>query len=161
MRILGFIILILASGLHLKAQTISASPGWTYTLSSSDISEAGNDYNVNIESAANQTLVDVVTNYIGNYNFKVAVEKIDNNWNSQLTLSVRRTGNGSGGWFAGISGGTNYIQLSSTPQLLYSGNTGYFSGGYFDVPVQYRVQGLSLLVPAQNYSTTVRYTITN
>ncbi|WP_304232204.1 hypothetical protein [Jiulongibacter sediminis] len=161
MRVFGLIILISTSFFQLKGQTISASPGWTYTLSGSDISEAGNNYNVNIESGANQTLVDVTTNSFYNSNFRVSVEKIDNVWNNQLTLSVRRTGNGSGGWFAGISGGTNYIQLTNTPQLLYTGNTGYFSGGYFSVPIQYRVQGLSLLVPAQSYSTTVRYTITN
>ncbi|MGR3812151.1 hypothetical protein [Jiulongibacter sp. NS-SX5] len=161
MRWLACTILTFMISMGLKAQTITASPGWTYTLSSSDISEAGNDYNVNIESAANQTLVDAVTNSFYSATIRVAVEKIDNNWSNQLILSARRTGNGSGGWFSGVSGGLNYIQLSSTPQLLYTCTTGYFSGGYFDVPIQYRVQGLSLLVPAQSYSTTVRYTITN
>jgi hypothetical protein len=90
----------------------------------------------------------------------VNVHRIDTDWNSNLSLWVQRTGNGTGGFLGSIAGGLAFIQLTTTPQLLYSGNIG-FAAGRNNVPIQYQIRGLSVLIPVKTYTITVVYTVSN
>lgn len=140
------------------AQSITASPGWNLSVASGTITEAGNNYSGSFSSATNQTLVSCTTGFFANYT--VSVHKIDTDWNTSLSLWVQRTGTGTGGFLSSISGGTSYIQLTNSPQVLYTGNM-FFGTSRNNVPIQYQIQGLSVLLPVKTYTTTVIYTITD
>jgi hypothetical protein len=52
-------ILLLCYCFEVDAQSISASPGWSYSVPSGTISEAGTNYSISPVSAANQTLISI------------------------------------------------------------------------------------------------------
>ena len=147
--------------------TVSGLPileygNWTKILSASDINGAGNDYNSSIFSALNQSLITVSPggaskNYV---NINVLVHREDFNWNSDLTLNVRRTDKGNNGNNI-ISGGINF------QAILNTGYTVVFSctGQHTDVPLQYEITGISVLLPVPDplnpYSTKIVYTLMN
>lgn len=147
-----------------KSQSITASPGWNISVPASTITEAGSNYTTNATSAINQTLVSLtMSGGLFGTTYTVRVHKIDTDWNSNLSLWVLRTGDGTGNAFFGgnITGGTTFTQLTSAPQTFYSGSTGFFGSSRNNVPIQYEIRGLSVLLPVKTYSTTVVYTISN
>ncbi|MDP1813827.1 MAG: hypothetical protein Q8K92_05200 [Leadbetterella sp.] len=152
-------ILLLCYCFEADAQTISASPGWSYSVPSGTISEAGTDYSLSPVSAANQTLISIAGFSIF-ATYAVTVHKIDTDWNSGLTLQVQRTGAGSTGFLGSTNGGAAYISLTNSPQAFFNGNIG-FANGKNNVPIQYRIQGASVLLPVKTYTTTVVYTVSN
>ncbi|WP_341227339.1 hypothetical protein [uncultured Arcticibacterium sp.] len=156
---LHIFILILCSFYGTSAQSISANSGWNANVSSSEISDAGLDYNGTYQSSQTETYV-TASGFNIFRNYYVYVEKSELDWNSNLILSARRTGNGSGGWFGSISGGTNYIPLSNSSQLFYYGGIG-FSNSRSNVPIQYQIEGLSVLLPAKTYTISVIYTVSD
>lgn len=141
---------------------ITATGQWDYTVSDFDITEAGLDFQGTYASAASQVEIDIFRAggffvNLFNYNWQVDVRLIPNDWNNALVLSARRTGNGSPFFFNGnINGGTSYLQLSTSNQNFFNGNR-----TWFDIPVQYRLSGVSVLLPAKTYSATVLYTVTD
>lgn len=158
MRI-SILVILLFSSLCAGAQNISASSGWTANVSSNQISDAGLDYGGTYQSSSNETYVSVSgLRYFGSY--YVEVEKSEIDWDPRLSISVRRTGNGSGGWFSSITGGTNWLELKNSGQLFYYGGTG-FATARLNVPVQYQIKGLSVLLPAKSYSVNIRYTVSD
>jgi hypothetical protein len=158
MRVSIFLILLFYSVLA-KSQNISASSGWTANVSSNEITDAGLDYSGTYQSSANQT--NITASSFGIFrNYYVYIQKSDLDWNSNLSIWAKRTGDGCGGWFGSISGGTNYIQLTNSSQLLFSGGIG-FSTSRNNVPIQYQIQGLSVLLPAKIYSVSVIYTVSD
>ncbi|MBL7814150.1 MAG: hypothetical protein JNL70_04015 [Saprospiraceae bacterium] len=148
----------------IKAQSIAASPGWSVSVPANTITEAGSDYSANATSAINQTLVSLtMPGGVFGANFTVSVHKIDTDWHSNLSLWVQRTGTGTGnGLFsASITGGASFLQLTSSPQTFYTGTTGFLGSTRNNVPIQYEIRGISVLIPVKTYSTTVVYTISN
>lgn len=133
--------------------SITATGSWSKTLTSADVPDAGTDITGTHTSASNQVLIDVEWPQKSNYRYRVTVRKSDVSWNASLLLYVKRTGNGTGQ--RTISGGTSYILLSSTNQTFFTGNR-----DRFNVPIQFQITGVSVLIPAQTYSTTVIYTVT-
>lgn len=143
------------------AQSISINLiGPTWNVSVPTITQAGSDYSSNITSSVNQSTISLLfglTTILTNW--KVVVKKQDTNWNSNLTLWVRKTGNGTGILSPVVgtispSGVSSFVQLSNVEQEIYRG----FSTRY-DVPIQYELRGLSVLVPVNNYSTSIVYTL--
>jgi hypothetical protein len=159
MRFFLSIFLLLFYCLEADSQTISASPGWSFSVPSGTIGEAGTDYSISPASAANQTLISI-SGFSIFETYAVTVHKIDTDWNSALTLQVQRTGNGTTGFFGSTNGGAAYISLTNSPQAFFNGNIG-FANNKNNVPVQYRIQGASVLLPVKTYSTTVVYTVSN
>lgn len=146
-----------------KAQVLNTTGSWSPIVNAAQVSEAGMDYpsSYAIQSSANQTLIDLQRGggFFAAYwsNWRVDVRKSDFLWDSRLKLEVRRsgTGNGQGLFFApSIAGGTNYITLSNGNSQFFSGN-----GVFTNIPIQYRLSGFSVLIPVQNYSTEVVYTL--
>lgn len=159
MRIFLSIIILLFYCFEAKAQTISASPGWSYSVPSGTITEAGTNYSISPTSAANQTLISMAGFSIFE-TYAVTVHKIDTDWNGALSLQVQRTGTGSNGFFGSTNGGAAYITLTNSPQAFFNGNIG-FANSKNNVPIQYRIQGASVLLPVKTYTTTVVYTVSN
>lgn len=154
--IIFYLFLLLA--LQSKAQNMNVTGNWNLALSTSQITEAGNDYDQNIESSASQSFL---THSLGGSiinqlftNWQVYVQRIDTNWNPNLKIDVRRTGVGSYTIFASLNGGTVYQEINSSTSLFYIG-----SGNFSNIPVQYRLRGMSVTMPVGVHSTTLLYTL--
>lgn len=126
---------------------------WMKTFAPSDISEAGNDYQTSFESNSNQTLLTINPNN-RNRLVHVYVTRSNDNWHNDLIIKVKRTSSGTNMTNAIINGGLFYHTISDL-------NTEFFtSEGYpTDVPLQYEITGISVVLPVQSYSTTITYTV--
>ena len=148
--------------------------GWTITASAQanlkvtkvgllnqlglQIDEAGNDYDGALSSDQEAVLIDVFQHLsqqdLYAYPWKILVRKINFQWQEQLSVWVRRTGDGKN-VFPGINGGKNFLKVSDFNQLLFSG-----FGPHQSIPLQYQIRGISVTLPAKNYQSTIILTIT-
>ena len=156
MKTIFFSIILLFSTIYLKAQSVNAIGSWSVSVPSNTITEAGNDYNMNLTSMTNQTMLDINIP-LTTTSWRVDVNRQDSFWNNSLTLWIRKTGDGVGTVGSSISpiGTIPFFQLTNMGQPFFSGMKKYMS-----IPVQYEIRGLSVLIPASTYNTTVVYTIT-
>lgn len=119
--------------------------------------EAGYDVDPMIETSASFNQLDVL-NVAKSKDWKVTVSRRDVNWPAALTLAVKRTSLGTScGGCPGVNAGlspSTYIPLTGVEQNFIFG-TGEVSG----VNIQMRIQGLSLTIDADTYSTEVVYTL--
>lgn len=138
-----------------SAQTISINGGTTWSIPtlSSTITKAGKNYEHIETSGTSQTLLKV--NAVLAWSITAHLSTTSN-WDSSLKLSVQRTGNGTG--IAILTGGTTYIQLTSTPQAFFSGLLN-LTASRDNIPIQYKIEGLSVMLPVKTYTTTVTYTV--
>lgn len=161
-------------------QTITVSgSNWNVnsTPSFAQPTEAGNDYLGTYESPTNLitlsgfipgSLLNLLTGGVASV---VSVHYIPTNWNSNLKLFVKRSGGSAS--ISGIcvlcgtsiNGGTAYIEvLQSAPVQFFTIN---FSGvlglgnniTFSNINVQLQIQGVSVTVPVDDYSTTIYFTI--
>lgn len=138
----------------LYATDIGATGGWTgLTIGSSDLKGgAGTDLQNSYESDSKATMINV-TSTSGKWEVQVRkVEEGSNLWPNGVSLSVRRTGEGSGG--GTITGGDSYISVTRTDVVFFEG-----TGDRTAIPVQYKISGMSVSVPPGTYSTTLTFTV--
>ena len=140
--------------------TLTVTGSWTTSIPSTTIVEAGLDYtsgSSNISSAS-QSLMTV--NSAKNTNAFVYVQKSDISWDTRLTLSVARTGTGTGNNNFSTTNGTTNQAVSNVPQYFFQINP---AGGtkVSNIPIQYTITGYTVLLPVKSYTTTVLYTVTN
>jgi hypothetical protein len=156
MKTILFSIMLLLSTIYVEAQSINAIGSWSVSVPSNTISEAGNDYNMNLTSMSNQTMLDINVP-LTTTSWRVDANKQDSFWNNSLTLWIRKTGDGVGTAGSSISpiGTIPFFQLANMGQAFFSGVKNYVG-----IPIQYEIRGLSVLIPASTYNTTVVYTIT-
>jgi hypothetical protein len=137
---------------QLYGQTITVTGVPSFAASLFSVTEAGNNFTTTVSSATNATTINVAsaaTRY-----WHINVDRVDVNWNPNLHVWVKRTGAGTGTSGGTISGGTNFQDVTLTEALFFSGyknRTG--------VTIQYQISGISMAVPAANYSTTIYFTI--
>ena len=136
-----------------KGQTIRATGGgWSNSIAATTITTTGNNYSQNVTSGISQTFIDISPTTI---NWIVRINKMDTHWHNSLELYAKRVGNG----FlttATISGGTIFSIIQNTPVEFFRGTYSITS-----IPIQYEIRGLSVLIPADSYSTTIYYTISD
>ncbi|MDD5694812.1 MAG: hypothetical protein PHD61_05860 [Bacteroidales bacterium] len=161
------IILILSLSVYAFSQPVTAlyvtvTGSWTLNVPSVDLTEAGNNYAGTYTSAANQMLLSFTAHPPGhnkNITWSIDVHRQDATWDPSIQLWVRRTGNGtafsSNHCTPSINGGLSYQQITATTSPFLSGTC-----QYSDIPMQYEIRNVSVLTPAQNYSTQVVYTVT-
>ena len=156
MKTIIFSVIFLLSTGYAKSQSINAIGSWSVSVPSNTITEAGNDYNMNLTSMTNQTMLDINIP-LTTASWRVDVNKQDSFWSNSLTLWIRKTGDGVGVAGSSISpiGSIPFFQLANMGQSFFSGVKKYIG-----IPVQYEIRGLSVLIPASTYNTTVVYTIT-
>ena len=77
------------------------------------------------------------------------IYKEDNEWHPDLNLQIRRTNNKSN-----ISNGTQYQTISNNYSYFFE-----LYGNSRNIPIQYKITGLSVLIPAKSYSTAIVFTI--
>ncbi|GAB3519182.1 hypothetical protein [Emticicia fontis] len=141
------------------AQLPNVSGAWSSSIPASTITEAGENYTSNWTSLTNQTIISLA--WLTSYT--VYVKKTDVSWNSNLSLWIHKTGETIGA-LGNVSpaGNSNYFQLTASNQLFFTASTGIvLSLSAATINVQYEIRGLSVLIPAQSYSTTVVYTISS
>jgi|GEM_PF-885664 len=152
-------------------QRISVSNGgWTVpNFNSQKPVEAGSDYQPNyIESDPNETLLTINNAGVLLPTFHVSVT--GPTLPSGLTLKVRRTGGGTAinllnlnlGILLGNYSGTpmnQYLTLTTSPQPFFTFSGLALLASVNNIPIQYRLEGLSVLVPLDTYNVTVTYTV--
>ena len=137
--------------LNIHAQDITVTGSWSETIDGTDLQfGAGSDLVDTYESQSDQIIIDV-TGAIGK-SWRVDVSKVDGNWHGNFHLYVRRTSDGTGS--GSITGGTAYQEVTDTDQIFFEGSL-----DRPDVNVQLKLEGVSIQVPPDTYSTTVYYTV--
>ena len=159
MKKLFLLIFALLSVNHIKSQTLTVTGGWTNTLATTNITEAGNNYpNGNLTSATNQSLMTVRS--ASNSVAFVYIQKSDTSWDSRLTISARRTGTGTGNTGFSTTNGTTAQAITNTPTYFFEVRPS--SGTQVsNIPIQYLITGYTVLLPVKAYTTTLLYTVTN
>ncbi len=138
----------------ISALSITTSGGWNLSIDSTDVTgSAGSDLTPTYYSSTDAIIMSISDAIDNSDNWEIQVHKTDTNWHGNLKLALQRTSNGSGG--GSISGGDSlYIELTGTDQYFFEG-----SGDRTDVDIQFRLTGVSVLVPADSYSTTIYFTV--
>jgi len=134
------------------AISITVTGSWSETIDALDLQAgAGSDLISTYESAAEAVSIDISAT---SGNWGLDVKKIDTNWHSNLHLHVKKTSDGTGS--GSISGGDSYQEVTDIDQSFFSGN-----GDRSNVNVQLKLNGVSIQVPPDTYTTTIYYTVTD
>ena len=158
-----YLFLIILMGLSydglLGQINLTLAGNWNFSVPSNDITEAGLDFTGIYSSNTNQVLIDITNanNSNGNFRWRVDIRKSDVDWDANLELYAQRTGNGTSlsGNANNINGGNNFQQVIDSDQTFFSGRR-----ARVDIPVQYEIRNVSVLLPAKTYETTIIYTVT-
>jgi len=133
---------------------------WMESIDENDLTvplEAGYDIDPELETSTSFNQLDVL-NVAKAKDWKVTVSRRDINWPGALTLSVKRTSPGTPCMgCAGVDGGTSpatYIPVTGSEQDFIFG-----TGEVNNVNIQMKIEGLSLTIDADSYSTEVIYTL--
>lgn len=113
--------------------------------------KAGEDYSLETESKQDVAKLDIKKLKKQAY-WRVTVCKNDINWDNQVKVYVRRTNSGSGN--GTVWGCTNYTQIRNMPITVLQGQ-----GALSNIYLQYKLDGISLAVPANTYYTDIVYTL--
>lgn len=130
-------------------QSITVTGDWNFIVPAA-VTEAGEDIDDRYESAANQMYIDI--EHDGNW--KVTMQRYDIEWNDNFKYKVRRTGKGIGG-VAKIEGGGKWKEIKNdTADKFFNSEQTILS-----IPFQYRIEGVSVIIPAYIYSTNIIFTL--
>ncbi len=146
MKNFTLIVFILISNV-LFSQSVSVSGSWTRTISASDIEESGKDYVGTYESIATQTKISISNGK--NDKTRVEVRK-DDDWPPNLILQIKHTDRNKVD-----SGGRNYQTITDNDAFFLTTK----DGNQKDIPLQYSISGISVLLPVQDYTTTIIFTV--
>lgn len=137
--------------------TFNTSGSWTQTVTVSNLTGgAGSDLTSTYESGSSQATCSVDWTLFGLLSsWRIDVHRVDGTWNSNLHLYIKRTGDG---WnlLAGYIDccGTSYQEVTGASQNFFWGH-----GNVFDIPMQFKLTGISVSIPAGTYTTTVYLTL--
>jgi len=150
------IIILLLSTVVGFSQKIRLSGSWTKTLKSSNITSAGDDYEQFYLSGTKQTRITITPIPNSKYNrenmaFKVFVNKEDVEWHSDLVIEAKLTSTNHGNY-----SGTSFQAITNNSSFFFS-----TIGKQKNLPIQYKISGLSVTIPAEIYSTEIIYTVLN
>jgi hypothetical protein len=133
-----------------EAANITITGSWSRVIGSGDLTGgAGSNLTATYTSATNQVLLGVTTTLV---NWRVDILRIDTHWHANFVLSIRRTGTGSG--TGTVTGGGAYLTITTASQTFVTG-----SGNRAGIQLQERLQGVSVSIPADTYTTTIQYTV--
>lgn len=132
---------------------IVGSGTWSPTIGASDLTAgAGSDLTGSYQSNSDQLLLGI-SNTLGNGdNWRVDVRRSDTNWHANFVLSVKRTGDGTGG--GSITGGGTYQSVGASDAPFFSG-----AGDRSDIPIQLQISGVSIQISPATYSTSIIFTV--
>ena len=132
------------------AITLTVTGDWSETINVNDLQGGpGTDLISTYESASDEVVIDIDQT---SSTWRVEHKRTDSTWHANFTLSEKRTSDGSGG--GSISGGTSYTEITETDAQFFTG-----SQARSVVNVQLQLEGVSIQIPLDTYSTTVTYTV--
>jgi hypothetical protein len=154
------IILVLVSQ-FISAQGITISPfsDWRIQPQPNEII-AGNDLPGTYTSAPDHMRLSVELggdhkNNKDNKKWNVDVQRVDLDWHHSLDLYVRLTGEGTGPEEGKVvKGGEIFQRIERSPGEFFE-----CKGWRYDIPIQFELRGVSLLLPAKTYRVEVLFTI--
>lgn len=155
-----FLILGIHSGqAQITTRTLAVN-GTDWTLSIPSITEAGSNYAGTYESLSNQILLNAgVPLLLGSGKVSVHYEP-NPTWHSSLTLSIKRTGNGTTACVGcTINNGTNYQSITTIDTELFHINAILALASYSNIPIQLSLTGVSVTIPAATYQSKIVFTI--
>jgi hypothetical protein len=123
------------------------------------ITEAGMDFQREMEFSVDEVILSVaifpqnVDNAIYN-SWQIQVSKNDLEWNEALELYIRRTGDGKSDYNNKPQNGYYYQKIDANSTFLFSGQ-----GWINSIPLQIKITGLSVTLPAKSYVTDIVFTL--
>ncbi len=161
-------VFMLFANLSLFAQlslALSSTTSWTTTVPATNVTEAGNDFTGTYTSATNVKTLGVTNGNknsaaeVNGYYWTIYVRKVDITWDNTAKIYTQRTGSGtprSTLRTSTVTGGTTYQQITDTNQTFFTGYRGSTA-----IPIQYQLQGVSVVMAVKTYTTTIYYTVTS
>ena len=126
---------------------------WFETIPVSDIIEAGNDYGGadtgTYTSNRDQTEITIKSKKHNRTVVKIRKE-YNGNWPQNLDLQIRRTDN----YNRDSNDGLIFQTITDVDNVFF-----YTTGNQKNVPIQYRIKGISVLLPVQDYIAIIIYTV--
>lgn len=123
------------------------------------ITEAGMDFQSEIEFSADEIImsVSIFPQNLDNvlyHPWQIQVSKNDLEWNEALELYIRRTGDGKSDYNNKPQNGYYYQKIDANSTFLFSGQ------GWINlIPLQIKITGLSVTLPAKSYATEIIFTL--
>lgn len=137
--------------------TLQLSGSWSCTVQAANVTEAGNDFPSTWTSPPDQVLLSVGgANAKKNRDWTVCVSRSDIDWDPAITVYVVRSSDGTANNPATIAGGAAFQQVTLLSAYFFNG-----SRNRSNIGIQYQLNGISVLLDARVYSTTIVYTISS
>ena len=133
-----------------RSADLSSSGDWvTGATASNLISGAGSDFQGQFESLAGVTTL-TIFNAPGAWSLRA--RRGGSQWSGDVKVLVRRASGGSG--IGSVSGGTGYVELTTTDAEIFSG-----SGARSGISLQFKLAGVSKRVSPATYLSTILFTV--
>ncbi|KAA5531708.1 hypothetical protein [Paenimyroides baculatum] len=137
--------------------------GTNWTVNIPSITEAGNNYAGSYESNSNQVEINLQLPALLGVR-AVKIHYTPNNWHNSLTIEARKTGNGNLGLICvgcslNPSGTSAYKIITQVSTELFRGTGILNLVTISNIPIQLKINGISVTIPADNYSATIVFTI--
>ncbi len=138
---------------------ISSSSFIIKNIPSMAVTEAGMDFQGEIEFSTDEIILSVAIlpqnlDNVVHHPWQIHVSKNDIEWNEALEIYIRRTGDGKSDYNNKPQNGFYYQKLDSNSTLLFSGQ-----GWINSIPLQLKITGLSVTLPAKSYATEIIFTL--
>lgn len=159
---IAVIFLIYTPNISAQELTVEIEGSVTFEISAFSITEAGEDYSSEFLSESSLFLSIYQTDELNrssnsNYKWSAKVYRSDINWDPNLNLQLKRDGNGFSDKNRGntnLHDGETYQAISLTESHFVRGR-----GEIRTIPVSFKLDGVSLLMGAQQFETSVVFTI--
>ncbi len=136
------------------AAGVTVTGGYGFIIDQNDLSGgAGSNFNPEHSSPVDAVLITVTGMLSDTDAWQILVRKENTLWQGGLGLSVLRTAAGTG---TGTINGGNVLPLvlTATDQVFFEG-----AGNRSAIPIQLRLDGVSVLIPVDTYAATLVFTI--
>jgi hypothetical protein len=134
-----------------RAADVTGNGDWNSTFDASRLTAGAGS---NLANASESVSGVTTLNISSQSDWQIKVRRSDGNWNSAVSLFIRRTSDGGGD--GTISGGGAYVEVTMLDTEFFSG-----SGDRTAVALQYKLTGMSVAVSPNDYSTTLISTLVN
>lgn len=143
---------------------ISVDGSVTFDNSMFIVTEAGEDFPASVESAAS-VFVSIIANdnlnkkVNPNAGWAVTIQKADVNWDNNLNIEARRTGDGNNIGNQGkvkINGGQNYQTITDVGIAFFDGQN-----EMENIPLSLRISGASVTMGAKQFETNIILTVSD
>jgi hypothetical protein len=132
---------------------VTVTGNWQETIDGIDLQgEGGSPLKSIYTSAVDEISIDIQGRRVNDW--IVYVKRIDNTWNRDFRLKIRRTSDGTGS--GSISGGTSYFNISKKDKQFFTGNK-----KRWNIDAQLKLKLRADVVDGGMYDTTVIYTVTD